>query len=471
MSGDTTRAGGRDGGGDGGAAHALPHGASHWDRIPRELHDGILDAAGPLTRLTASNPHPAEVRCMSRQDRERLWADVVELDWQGNLAVLPPVLSHSVLLGVRSRSLLQRLFEQRIVFKETHQRIAIRNGWHDLLDVNDKDMLAYVAAKEGDLDLLKHLVEERKLNMNDIRFLIEALSEGRLDIFKYLHAKYPDLALPSAISLIAAQSGSLECLLWVRDALGQPLMSQTLAAACQGNQESLVKFLLDQPGMDLDYAIRVSAERGHIRFLDLLFERFLEKRSLLNQDYFIGISDLAVFKWLHKNNIVFDHDCALYNAVERDRLDSVRWLCSAFDLELSQDMLETACQQCGVSMIKFMLGRPEVKITESVVEAAAFSSVNSLDLLLVREPHMAKVAADTAAATDCADVLDWLHTRYPGCITQSTLAAAVKDRSKSVVEYLLETVHDVEWELEAIKQIETSDEVAGLIDRHMNSRR
>ncbi|KAL2912267.1 hypothetical protein HK105_208258 [Polyrhizophydium stewartii] len=470
MSSDTTRAGGRDGDGDGGAAHALPPGASHWDRIPRELHDGILDAAGPLTRLTASNPHPAEVRCMSRQDRERLWADVVEVDWQGDLAILPPVPLQSVLLGVRSRSLPQRLAEHKIVNKETQQRIAVRNGWHDLLDLDDKRSLASAVVTEGDLDLLKHFIEECDVIELSTVIGADAISRGFLHIAKYIHDKLPDSAWPARTMPAAAESGSLDCMIWVHDVVGQEFSADAFNTACRCGHEHIVKYLLDEANVPLpSYAPYMAATHGQVQILDILLERhpqpFLQPHSLT----FFHISDLAVFKWLHKNSVYFSPHRGLVKAVEEDKVDSVRWLCETFDMQVMQGLFEQCCRQKSKPLVLYMLGRPEVEITQGIVEAAAPNSVDVLDLLLARKPEMVQVAADAAAEGNVADILDWLHTRYPGCITQSTLAAAVKGKAKRAVEYLLETVHDVEWELAAIKQIETSDEVAGLIDRHMNS--
>ncbi|KAL2912266.1 hypothetical protein HK105_208257 [Polyrhizophydium stewartii] len=472
MSSDTTRAGGRDGDGSGGAAHALPHGASHWDRIPRELHDGILDAAGPLTRLTASNPHPAEVRCMSRQDRERLWADVVELDWQGDLAILPPLPLQSVLLGVRSRSLLQRLSEQRIVNKETQQRIAVRNGWHDLLDLDDKRSLASAVVTEGDLDLLKHLVDERRAIDLHTWLCNDALRHGHLDIAKFIHERLPGASWPVVTMPSSAQSGSMDCLNWVHDVLQKSYSADALRDACRNGHTHIVRFLAEQPGVFVDEnVVWIGAGGGHTPILDLLLQRFPTEFASPFLRFSEGIHHFEVFKWLHKNNIQFDAARGLTNAVRVGALDSVRWLCSTFDLQITQEMFERACRQSNTPLIKFMLDRPEISINQDAVETAARSSVHALNLLLARKPEMVQAAADAAAEGNVTDILDWLHTRYPGCITQSTLAAAVKGKAKRAVEYLLETVHDVEWDLAAIKQIETSDEVAGLIDRHMNSRR
>nr|KAJ3408860.1 hypothetical protein HK105_003153 [Polyrhizophydium stewartii] len=228
----------------------------------------------------------------------------------------------------------------------------------------------------------------------------------------------------------AAESGSLDCMIWVHDVVGQEFSADAFNTACRCGHEHIVKYLLDEANVPL-----------------------------------------PIFKWLHKNSVYFSPHRGLVKAVEEDKVDSVRWLCETFDMQVMQGLFEQCCRQKSKPLVLYMLGRPEVEITQGIVEAAAPNSVDVLDLLLARKPEMVQVAADAAAEGNVADILDWLHTRYPGCITQSTLAAAVKGKAKRAVEYLLETVHDVEWDLAAIKQIETSDEVAGLIDRHMNSRR
>ncbi|KAL2917009.1 hypothetical protein HK105_203441 [Polyrhizophydium stewartii] len=72
-------------------APPLPAGASHWDRLPTELHGMIIEASGPLTKLAVGAMTPDQLEAASNEEKRQAWEDAFAIEWQGDLRLLPGV--------------------------------------------------------------------------------------------------------------------------------------------------------------------------------------------------------------------------------------------------------------------------------------------------------------------------------------------------------------------------------------------
>nr|KAJ3411062.1 hypothetical protein HK105_002734 [Polyrhizophydium stewartii] len=416
MSSDTTRAGGRDGDGGGGAAHALPHGASHWDRIPRELHDGILDAAGPLTRLTASDLHPAEVRCMSRQDRERLWADVVELDWQGDLASLPRDIGTDQTLSLEQ------------LCASSRGMLAFRNGWTDLLVQNDALVQALIA--EGELDKLKSPLKSNSAIRVWDGMCLHAIRQGQLNIAKFLYSKLDDNAFTddwmADTGGIALESSKPECVEWLESKLNKSFdfPDDALEKACWRGHARIVDYLLKVRHIgSVHDAIVFSARNGQTGILELLFQKYPGEAKLTRN---VVSPDFETLKWLHARGADIDTRVSLVQAMRSGSANSVKWLCGTFNLQIPEYTLRMAYESGDTALLKFLLGRPEFMIAQAVPIVAHYS-FDALKVLLDHDPEWIR-----AAYLGCKNpwVRARMRMRYPDCTDQSPAVAKVVTEPK-----------------------------------------
>ncbi|KAL2912613.1 hypothetical protein HK105_207921 [Polyrhizophydium stewartii] len=108
---------------------------SHWDRLPAELQNMVVAAAGPMAQWLVWRRVPAGASKLPLADRQRMWADAIDLDWQGDLAALPLCdVDDAVLARVRSPETLVRLAALRRVHSDWHfkvGKVALTNGWLD----------------------------------------------------------------------------------------------------------------------------------------------------------------------------------------------------------------------------------------------------------------------------------------------------------------------------------------------------
>ncbi|KAL2913056.1 hypothetical protein HK105_207401 [Polyrhizophydium stewartii] len=108
---------------------------SQWDRLPAELQHMVVAAAGPMAQWLVWRTVPAGASALPGADMQRMWADAIDLDWQGDLAALPLCdVDDAVLARVRSPEMLVRLAALRSVCDGWHlsiAKVALTNGWLD----------------------------------------------------------------------------------------------------------------------------------------------------------------------------------------------------------------------------------------------------------------------------------------------------------------------------------------------------
>ncbi|KAL2912265.1 hypothetical protein HK105_208256 [Polyrhizophydium stewartii] len=440
----------------------LPPGASHWDRIPHELHEAVIAFAGPLTLLTTGGPHPAQVRRLRSDQCERIWADVVELDWDGDLASLPVMYSAAAFVNIRSRRLLKRLRELTLINREMHHRVAIRNNWLDMLDPHDARAIMRAVCAEGNIQLAGKTIKSTEMMIVDDDMVKDALRNNQFELAKYLRRHIEQDSCPVMES--AAHTGNIEFVVWAHESCECQYENAVHTAIKQGHVD-LVDFLLSKcEERDGVHDISTAVEHGQAEILELLYNRmqsvFVKHGNRIDTS---GAFDLDTLEWLRDHDIAFDAATAMQNVADRGTVDAFRWLRETYALPATPQMLVSACCRNSLPLVKYMINHAGAEIDDQVIEQAISSSTDTLKVLLLKQPSMTHVAANLAAAADADDLLDWMRWQFPGCITQITLESAIAHSSRNAVEYLLDCVCEVEWDLEVAMAVETSAEMTELL--------
>ncbi|KAL2913701.1 hypothetical protein HK105_206861 [Polyrhizophydium stewartii] len=138
-----------------------PSATNEWDRMPAEIQHMILATAGPFTKFVNGMLVAAELRGLSAKQRERLWQDAIDVDWQGDLHLLLHANIASKSLSFHNRRLFERAMGRFRI--EDVTQVIIRNGWMDMLDFSGSGIVAPAAAREGALDLLEDLFDVKQI--------------------------------------------------------------------------------------------------------------------------------------------------------------------------------------------------------------------------------------------------------------------------------------------------------------------
>ncbi|KAL2915715.1 hypothetical protein HK105_204661 [Polyrhizophydium stewartii] len=268
-----------------------PSATNEWDRMPAEIQNMILPHASPFTKFVNGLLLAADLRGLPEQPREQVCQDANDANWQGDLGQLPPVDIAGKALRV-SRDFLECLksrFDRSVVIQ-----LAIRSSWTDMISHDEPDKVAAAAALEGDLCVLRDLIDLRGLVDADSTLVSYALSGksfeaacflsyrpnlrtfsnaaqmGHLEVVRYTGGQFPDLLLDPRCREASANAGVLD---WLDE---RGLVDRTSIArhiAGEGRIDvlewALARFKLDLTESDLEDAY----EGSHSDLLKWAYKR------------------------------------------------------------------------------------------------------------------------------------------------------------------------------------------------------
>ncbi|KAL2912082.1 hypothetical protein HK105_208434 [Polyrhizophydium stewartii] len=435
----------------------LPRGASHWDRLPLELRDMVAAAAAPaLARFLRRPPLvAAEVASLRSAEVCRLWTEALDSDWQGDLGRLPAIDGDSpVLLAVRSRRTLDRIVGRGVrVAAETVMRLAVRHGWTDLMDAEHCEVVAEAAASEGAVHVLADLVDERKAVSVTPWHAECAAEDGQLGAVEWLLARTD---APPWITDAAARSGSVDLVAWLHARGVGAWTPRTMDSAARRGRLRVVEWLADhrREGCSVD-AFRWAFDNGHADVLEFLCVRFpavLERARTTAGYMFNSARHLGSLLWAKKHLPDMHVAADLSRFFDNYGAGAVAMLADTKDPTTLSDVLRWAIVHNCADAVSQLIKREQVQVEEQMVDPYwACRSTDALAVVIKHDGRWAAMLANRAAQLHGnADLLEWLHVRFPGSVSQSVLEAAVRAGSKAATELLVGKIKDVEWDLDGV---------------------
>ncbi|KAL2912174.1 hypothetical protein HK105_208376 [Polyrhizophydium stewartii] len=209
--------------------------------VPKSLSQA---AAGALATIQQGSPHAATQRkgidpkgvlaqfLKSRDAKlsiahgKALWTEVFEVDWQGDLAVLPVDCFEETdrfepFWRLRSRSMFDRvkaLGNNELAAGLT--QAAICNWWLDQLDFSQPKDIALQAAACGSVPMLKYLVHESKTYVSFESIYIEACAHGHVEFAKQVEKSLNQASYRKLVADEAAAYGRVDVLEWIAKKAG-----------------------------------------------------------------------------------------------------------------------------------------------------------------------------------------------------------------------------------------------------------
>ncbi|KAL2916506.1 hypothetical protein HK105_203939 [Polyrhizophydium stewartii] len=437
-------------------------GRSHWDRLPRELRAAIIDAAGPLTKLTTGTLRASGL--FGSRQVALLWRDALACDWTGDIRTLPRVdLYNSCFHDIRSRRMFEQVRSAGLAADYMLRRVAIRRGWADLLDFDEPDALAEEAARQGALWLLAELVDVRRVVRPSSSQAAAAAYHGRLDVVQWLHERMQDEPWYDNVMADAATSGSLALVVWLHERRGISPSDSALGQAVSCGHLHIVRWLLEHGANRCDsHSVRLAAQRGHLDVLmyvheHLPIEIIRSAASTINH-----ASSLPVVRWMFLSGIIQVLDLIRFGLLSRGSDACADFLKTEFGIVVTQEMFEAAMRQQIDSVAEWIFKQPGIAISESAVEAAlAGRCTKTLDAFIHHDPSCLGVIVEKVNERCDIRFVWWLDKQHPGNLTQHTLERAVAGNSPEIVEYLLKNVTGVAWDIVRARHIaETSGNAA-----------
>ncbi|KAL2914919.1 hypothetical protein HK105_205461 [Polyrhizophydium stewartii] len=440
-------------------AHALPPGASHWDRLPPELHHMIAKLATPeLTRFLSRRLVAAETRCMSQAARERLWTEVFECDWQGDLAVLPPISNNSRCLhSIATESMVRRLRSLGLDAKpQVMSWLALRNGWKHLIDLSKPENLAETAARQGSVNVLRELCDVRRLVQLGTKHAEDAASEGHAGVVKWLRGRMHGVEWPPSIMDAAARSGNLGLVVWLSEVGHCTCSGDTMVNAASGGHLRIVKWLADNAQIQCPAdAFSAAATNGHVDVLDLLRVRFPDRFAEMHKRSRIRSHHLAVLRWISVHVSASLRLPPLEYLIPGTNIDDFEWLMTEINGSRStSDLLAMAIRANHAELAKWLVVSKHAEIQLFMLRSSlAQRNLDALEWVISHDSRWAAAMAGQFVLSGEHALVEWLHVRHRGSVTQSALELAIRPRGHLTMRFLLDRINSAEWDLERAKQV------------------
>ncbi|KAL2911703.1 hypothetical protein HK105_208804 [Polyrhizophydium stewartii] len=429
-----------------------PDAANEWDRMPAEIQHMILEHASPFTKFINGLLLSAEMQALPEHERQQVWSEALAVDWAGDLRLLPPVSAGSdVLAEMRSSSMQARITGAGVASDGVLRRAAVRNRWTHQLQQVCADDLALCAAREGALWLLADLVDARRVVVPRMDMAQEAALHGRRAVVEFLHARLPPgKSWPANVMDCAAHSGDLGMLEFMHVSRGGQCSHMGMELAARAGHLHVVRWLCAHgarwcsPGTVFGAAVG-----GHVAVLAFLHERFPVAFEPATDLALGSISSVAVLRFLHARGLVAPPQ-HLPGIVGQTNGSCVRWLCETFRQTPTQELFEAATSSGAADLALWLMTQPGIRVSRDAVKyAALFFMLSVLEAVLARGGDWADMVAVEAARQHEPDLVEWLHVRHPRAVTQRVLDVAAASGRKETVEYLLDRVTHVRWDLAA----------------------
>ncbi|KAL2914380.1 hypothetical protein HK105_206152 [Polyrhizophydium stewartii] len=425
-----------------------PDAANEWDRLPAEVQGMILDAAGPFTKFKSGELLLAELRGLPDEQHKLFWRDAFDADWQGDLDLLPLVVLSDKSLHIRSRSFLQ-LYHQRFGAVDI-ARVAIRNGWTDMLDFGSPTPLALAAASEGALDILVDLVEVRKVVRPTSQHAEAAALNGHLSIIEFLRKYYNNREWQNFFTRFVVRGDSLDLVFWFKDNNLSLVDRHTLENAVRGNNTTIVRWILKTYICECSSKLfAYAAENDSLAILRLLSDRFPTFLATLGPCVRFMASELVVIEWLHERSLIDPHKLVRH-VIDRSKADSLDWIMARFDVHVREEDLDMAHELRHNSVLKHVFTRGVPFTARSAQWAARVCNAEIMGWVVTRDRGAMPILVDATATHGHELLVEWWCARHGIHFGQRELILAVRAANLSMVKDRLGR-DDIDWDVEAVR--------------------
>ncbi|KAL2914018.1 hypothetical protein HK105_206462 [Polyrhizophydium stewartii] len=420
--------------------------------MPDEIQSMILDAAGPFTKFVNGLAIEAELSALPMRRREQVWQDAVDIDWQGDLEPLPWIDVTSTTLRL-SRSIYERIQDQQTPMDALD--VAIRYDWPDLIEFDEPDLVALAAAQHGAVWLLRDVIDVRRLVEPSENLARSAAAGGHLDAVVFLHERMADRPWNTGVGFMAAKSGNLDLVAWLKAHRTQCIGVSAFQGAAVGNRMHVVRWLADNCTFGCDAgAIAGATLSDNAEMLRFLIERFPDMLHTLGTHRSYVSSDIQLIQWLDARGLIVPSDL-ISHLVRENKVDVLEWAVDRFQVSPTDDDLAQALKMRHRTLFKRMF-KPGMQITAYMTrELIETHSIDIMNWLIARDSSVIPALIDETAGYGDPALVEWWHKQHGRVFGQHELEVAIRKDNSWVALHLLES-DDVEWDLDAARAVALS---------------
>ncbi|KAL2913130.1 hypothetical protein HK105_207368 [Polyrhizophydium stewartii] len=442
--------GGLAGGGDQ-AARIRPTATNEWDRIPAEIQEMILAHAGALTQFVNNR-----IKSLDTSKFNQVVSDAFELDWQGDLRILPfekfkDTIHYKPFWLLHTRSMYVRVKALGLDFvKDGLDQAAILNWWIDLLDFNAAQHLSHMAAHCGSIAMLKYLVDERRIARLGVDHPWLAAWSGHIEVLKWLAKRMPNGTWTAEVMDWAAGNNALDCVKWLHANRTEGCTTDAMDRAAKFNQLDTLKWLHANrtEGCTTD-AMDLAAEKGHLGVVEFLHNNRTEgctSRAMLKAAE-NGHAGVVVFLHRYRSEGVIAD--AAQAAAQHGRLAVIKCIHALAPEAITVAVMRKAIEGGHVDVLEWMFGNTGVRLTSDHITCAVKSGqLHLLSWFRKRVPGMLRAHKVSKIGAQQADgVIEWFGS--PDVLGSPTPADVMRVATRlnkvAAMRWLLWHLPDTKW--------------------------
>ncbi|KAL2915155.1 hypothetical protein HK105_205261 [Polyrhizophydium stewartii] len=432
-------------------ARFRPTATNEWDRMPTEIQNKILAHAGALTQFVNNR-----ISNIDLWKFRQVVSEVFELDWQGDLRILPfEKFKYSVpgepFWLLHTRSMYVRVKALGFDFlKNGLDQAAILNWWIDLLDFKTPKYLTHMAACCGSVSMLKYLVDERRIATLDAEHARLAVCYGHIEMIKWLAKRMPDGQWTTDVMDWAACNNQLDCVKWLHANRTEGCTTKAMDKAAHFNQLDTLKWLhANRTEGCTTNAMDLAAEKGHLGVVEFLHKNRAEGCTSKAMLKAAENGHASVVEFLHKNRsegVIAD---AAEAAAQHGRLAVIKCIHALAPEVITAAVMRKAIEGGHIDVLEWILDNTDVRLTSDDINCAVErGQLHMLPLLRKRVPSMLRAHNVSKVGTQQADgVIEWLCS--PNVLANSmpadVMLLATRLNKVAVMRWLLWHLPDTKW--------------------------
>ncbi|KAL2913455.1 hypothetical protein HK105_207067 [Polyrhizophydium stewartii] len=432
-------------------ARIRPTATNEWDRMPTEIQNKILAHAGALTQFVNNR-----ISNINWRKFRQVVSEVFELDWQGDLRILPFEKFKGNLLDepfwlLHTRSMYVRVKALGFDFlKNGLDQAAILNWWTDLLDFKAPQNLSQMAARCGSIAMLKHLVDERGIATLDSVQARLAAFLGHIEMLMWLAERMPNGQWTTDVMDWAARNNKLDCVKWLHANRTEGCTTMAMNYAAEWGHLVMLKWLHANrtEGCTTD-AMDLAAKNGHIDAVEFLQNNRTEGCTSKAMIKAAKNGHAKVVTFLHKNRsegVIAD---AAEAAAQHGRLAVIKCTHALAPEAITAAVMRKAIEGGHIDVLEWILDNTDVRLTSDDITCAVKSGqLHMLPFIRKRVPSMLRAHKVSKIGAQQADgVIEWLGS--PDVQGKSTPAdvmrLATQLNKATVMRWLLWHLPGTKW--------------------------
>ncbi|KAL2911081.1 hypothetical protein HK105_209470 [Polyrhizophydium stewartii] len=400
-------------------ARIRPTATNEWDRMSTEIQDRILAHAGALTQFVNNR-----ISNIGWWKSKQVVSDAFELDWQGDLRILPFEKFKDSFPGepfwlLHTRSMYVRVKVLGFDFlKSGLDQAATLNWWTDLLDFKTPKHLTHMAARCGSIVILKYLVDERGIATLNAEHARLAVCFGHLEMLKWLAKRMPNGTWTAEVIDCAAYNNRLDCVKWLHANRNEGCTTDAMDLAAEWGHLGVVEFLHNNRTEGCtSKAMLKAAENGRADVVEFLHKNRTDGVIADAAEAAAQHGRLAVIKCIHALAPEVITAAIMRKAIEGGHIDVLEWMLDNTEVRLTSDDITCTVERGQLHMLSFIRKRvPSMLRAHNVSKIGAQQADGAIEWLCSPDVQRTPKPADVmrlATRLNKATVMRWLLWHLP----------------------------------------------------------